>query len=60
MIRCALGSICEPVGKIEPESPPEQEAHDPPKLTWRERFGRIVCIICGRVGSFVAAFVRRE
>ncbi len=60
IIECGWGSIGEPLAKKEKESPREEEAHDPPKPTWRERFGRIVCIICGRVGKFVAAFVHRE
>jgi hypothetical protein len=58
----------------EPEEPPKptsrdddeycdpslQSEHDPLKPTWRNGFSPIVCIICGRVGNFVAAFVRRE
>ncbi len=60
VIVCGLGSISEPAAKIASESPAEEEVHIGPKRTWRERFGRIVCIICGRVGNFVAAFVRRE
>lgn len=38
----------------------QSELHDPPKPTWHNGFGLIVCIICGRVGKFVAAFVHRE
>ena len=60
IIECGWGSISEPLVKTEPESPAAEEPHDTPKSRWRERFGRIVCIICGRVGKFVAAFVRRE
>ena len=56
-IECGWGSISEPLAKNETESPPREEPHDLPKATWRERFGRIVCIICGRVGKFVAAFL---
>ena len=59
-IECGWGSISGPLAKSEPESPPAEEPHDLPKPTWRERFGRIICIICGRVGKFVAAFVHRE
>ena len=57
---CSWGSISEPLVKNEPESPPAEEPHEPPKTTWREHFSRIVCIICGRIGKFVAAFVHRE
>jgi hypothetical protein len=60
MIDCDSGSICGPLVKMEPESPPAEELHDQPKPAWRERLGRIVCIICGRVGRFVAALIRRE
>ena len=59
-IECGWGSISEPLVKNEPESPREEEPHDRPKPTWRDYFSRIVCSICGRVGKFVAAFVRRE
>lgn len=59
-IECGWVSISEPLAKNEPESPPEEEPHDPPKPTWRERFSRIVCSICGRVGKFIDAFVHRE
>ena len=54
------GSICGPLVKAVPETPPAEELHDQPSATWRERFSRIVCIICGRVGRFVAALIRRE
>ena len=53
-------SISEPLAKTERESPWREEPHDLPKATWRERFGRIVCIICGLEGKFVAAFVHRK
>lgn len=60
IIECGSGRICGPLVKTEPESPPAEEAHEHRKPTWRERFGRIVCIICGRVGKWVAALIRRE
>ena len=76
IMECGWDSIPEPLVKNEPESPPPpeephdphdpqsspppKELHDPPKPTWRERFSHIVCIICGRVGKFLDAFVPRE
>ena len=60
IIECGSGSIGAPLVKTEPESPAAEELHDPPKPLWRERFSRVVCIICGRVGRFVAALIRRE
>jgi hypothetical protein len=60
MIDCGSGSICEPLVKAVPETPPAEKLHDQPKATWRERFSRIICIICGRGGRFVAARIRRE
>src|SRR6266567_4325315 len=53
-------TISEPLGKTEPESPPAKQLQDPPKPIWRKGFGHVVCIICGRGGKFVAAFVHRE
>jgi len=38
----------------------QSELQDPLKPTRRNRFSSIVCIICGRVGNFVAVFVHRE
>lgn len=60
MIECGWGSMSEPLAETKPESPPAEEPHDAPKPTWSERFGRIICIICGRVGKFITAFIRRE
>jgi len=60
IIDCGSGSICEPLVKVIPETPPAEKLHDQPKAIWRERFSRIICIICGRVGRFVAALIRRE
>jgi hypothetical protein len=47
---------------VEPQNipPAEKNAQASPKLAWGERFRRIVCIICGRVGRFITAFTRRE
>jgi hypothetical protein len=47
---------------VEPQQIPaaEKNAQDSPKPAWGERFRRIVCIICGRVGRFITAFTRRE
>lgn len=59
-IECGWGSISEPLAETEPKSPPVEELHDPPRPTWSNRFGRIVCIICGRVGKFITAFIHRE
>ena len=60
IIDCGSGNICGPLVKVVAETPPAEKLHDQPKATWRERFSRIVCIICGRVGRFVAARIRRE
>jgi hypothetical protein len=61
IIDCGSGSICGPLVKAVLETPSEETLlHDQPKAMWRERFGRIVCVICGRVGRFVAALIRRE
>jgi hypothetical protein len=60
IIDCGSGSICGPLVKVVSETPPAEKLHDQPKAIWRERFSRIICIICGRVGRFVAALIRRE
>jgi len=60
VIDCGSGSICGPLVKSVPETPPAEELHDQPKARRWERFSRIVCVICGRVGRFVAALIRRE
>jgi hypothetical protein len=60
VIDCGSGSICGPLVKVVPETPGAEKLHDQPKAIWRERFSRIICIICGRVGRFVAALIRRE
>ena len=60
IIDCGSGSICGPLVKVVPETPPAEKLHDQPKTIWRKRFSRIICIICGRVGRFVAALIRRE
>lgn len=60
IIDCGSGSISGSLVKAEPEMPAAEELHDQPKAKWHERFSRIVCIICGRVGRFVAARIRRE
>jgi hypothetical protein len=39
------------------ERKPPQEPQQP---AWVRGFRRIVCVICGRVGRFIAAFTRRE
>ena len=54
------GSICEPATATAVQSPPEEESCDAPKPGWLERLGRIVCRVCGRLGRWVTAFVRRE
>jgi hypothetical protein len=59
-IECGWGSICEPLVQTEPDPPPAEEPDDLPKSTWRERLGRIVCALCGRIGKLVVAFIRRE
>jgi hypothetical protein len=59
-IECGWGRIFEPGVKTKPQSLPVEEPHAPSKPTWRERLGRIVCILCGRIGRLVVAFVRRE
>jgi len=60
IIAFGSGNIGEPLEKAATESPTVEEPHDLPKRSWRERFGRVVCIICGRMGRFVAARIRRE
>ena len=60
IIDCGSGSICGPLVKVIPETPSAEKLHDQPKAIWRERFSRIICTICGRVGRFVAALTRRE
>jgi hypothetical protein len=60
IIDCAWGSMAGPLVKTEQQPPAEERLDDHPKPQWRERFGRIVCIICGRVGKFVRARIRRE
>lgn len=60
IIDCGSGSISGPLVKPALKTPPVEELHDQPKAKWRGRFNRIVCIICGRMGRFVAALIRRE
>lgn len=60
IIGCGSGSICVPLVKAAPETPPAGKLHGQPKTTWRERFSRTICIICGRMGRFIAARIRRE
>lgn len=60
IIECGSGSIAEPLVETASETPAAEEAHDRPKPSWRERLSRVVCILCGRVGRFVAALIRRE
>jgi hypothetical protein len=57
---CGWGSITEPLAKTETESPPVKESQDAPAISWRARFSRIVCRLCGRWGQFITAFARRE
>lgn len=57
---CDFGSISRPLAELQAETPAAEAPDDPLKLTWRERFVRIVCIICGRVGRFIDVFFRRE
>jgi hypothetical protein len=59
-IDCSSGSICGPLVEAAPKTPPAEKLHGQPKTTWRERFSRIICIICGRIGRFIAARIRRE
>lgn len=60
ILECGSGSITALLVKTEYESPAAEEEHEPPKPMWGERLGRVVCLICRRLGKFVAAFVRRE
>lgn len=59
IIECGSGSIGGPLVDAD-KSPAVEKPHESPKASWRERFGRVVCIVCGRVGRFVAARIRRE
>jgi hypothetical protein len=59
VIECGSGSICGPL--VNQDEPPALEKpHEPPKPSWRERFNRVVCSICGQAGRFIAALIRRE
>jgi hypothetical protein len=58
--RGACGSMSGPLAEARKIPPAEKNAQDLPKPAWGERFRRIVCIICGRVGRFITAFTRRE
>jgi hypothetical protein len=60
IIECGSGSIGGPLVETEPESPTVEKPDDPPKPSWPERFSGVFCIICGRMGRFVAARIRRE
>ena len=60
IIDCGSGSISGPLVKTEQQPPAEETWDAQPKPERRERLGRIVCIICGRVGKFVRARMRRE
>ena len=53
-------SMSGPLAETRKILPAEKNAQDPPKPAWGDRFRRIVCIICGRVGRFITAFTRRE
>jgi hypothetical protein len=55
IIDCGSGSISAPLLKAAVE-----EVNVQSKLRWPARLGWIVCRICGRVGKFVAALIRRE
>jgi hypothetical protein len=59
---CASGTIAPPMTGTGCGPPSAEEPHDRPLVpaVWRGRLGRIVCIICGRLGKFVSAFTRRE
>jgi hypothetical protein len=59
IIECDSGSICGPLVDAD-ESPAVEEPHERPKHSWRDHLSRVACIICGRVGRFVAALIRRE
>jgi hypothetical protein len=60
LLECSSGSITEPLAETVAESPPMEETEDALKISWRDRFSRIVCRLCGRWGRFITAFVRRE
>ena len=56
----SCGSIVAPLVQTEQETPSAEERHVQPKAPWRERFNQLICNICGRIGRFVAALIRRE
>ena len=56
----ACGTMRAPLVETQNIPPAEKNAQDSPKPAWGERFRKIVCIICGRVGRFIIAFTRRE
>jgi len=58
-IEWSSGTIGVPLVKTK-QAPTVEKLHDLGKSSWRERVGRVVCIICGRVGRFIAARIRRE
>jgi len=60
IIDCGSSSISGPLVKAASETPPAEKVHDQPKATWRKRLTRIICLICGRMGKFIAARIRRE
>jgi hypothetical protein len=60
IIECGSGSIGGPLVETEPEPPTVEKPDDPPKPSWPARLRGVFCIICGRMGRFVAARIRRE
>lgn len=54
------GSICALQAAIGKKPPATEALHEERKRLWPERVGQIVCAICGRLGRWVAARIRRE
>ena len=57
--RSSMGA---PLAEAADSTPPAERKppQDLPRPAWDRGVRRIVCVICGRVGRFIAAFARRE
>jgi hypothetical protein len=55
-VGCSWGRLSRALVKPESKSPTAEKPDDLSQRTWRERFRRIFCIICGRWGRFIDIF----
>jgi hypothetical protein len=53
-----MSSMSEPLAETGKVPSIGQKAQNRPKHAWGGRFAQLVCMICGRVGRFIAAFTR--